>query len=173
MNFLAVNTIFCFQKFLRQAQKVFDQDKCLFPARRDEVLSSSWYKSFLRRHPEAVAKKPRKLEKPKVASGVVRGWLEKLQSLCATKRFPTWGLWNMNEKPVQIGGNVGKVVTFERSTQPTIVEPSLGNHYTLVFCISAEGDSTKPTMFLPLKTMPPEAQSFWGAFVSTQPALGT
>ena len=71
----------------------------------------------------------------------------------------------MDEKPIHIGGGAKKILTFVddgAKKPPSTVQTTLNSHYTVVFCISAHGDATKPAFLFPLKNDPEEAEPYLG-----------
>jgi hypothetical protein len=73
-------------------------------------------------------------------------------------------LYNMDETGLALSNQHVKVLTKKEAPRPKKISDKINEHYTLVFCVSADGFYVRPLLILPLKTLPhldPVTETFY------------
>jgi hypothetical protein len=98
---------------------------------------------------------PHLLQNRLVQAADVRTFYDNLRKVKEEHSIKAGNVWNMDEVfTAQGNGRKRKVLVHLRRSQQHVVkqDETLGFHVTTIFSISSGGESTKPTVILPLKT---------------------
>lgn len=113
---------------------------------------TTWYRAFMRRHPNLRAARPRALD-PKRARAfnqpTVEHFFDKLDEFCAKNDVPCEHIWNMDETGVVFSGGRNtdrqKYVVSRDEDQLYKTQSDDIRMVTVIECISTTGDRVDPT----------------------------